>query len=286
MVASGSRPSLSAVERRVITRAAPPSEMELEFAAVTVPSFPNAGLSSGILSKLALNGDSSCSTKRSSLPALIAIGTVSHANEPSLLAFCARSSDATANLSWSSRLNWYFAAQSSAKLPISLPFSGRQHAAHDHFLHLVGLDAGAFDRSTDRRRTELRRSEVFQFTLQRPHWRARRGNNDDRIVFHRNLQNNSFTTKARRHEEYRSRVRNVLYRPVNAESTCSRASAEHTIAGVVATAQAQSHNPFCLSSCLRVFVVIAFCCARSGYGSARPPGTGTRLRYVRRRYAA
>ena len=63
-----SEPSFSAIERRIITSAAPPSEIELELAAVMVPSFLNAGLSAGILSNLALNGDSSISMKRSSCP--------------------------------------------------------------------------------------------------------------------------------------------------------------------------------------------------------------------------
>src|SRR5690349_6594545 len=120
-------PSFSAVERRIITSAAAPSEIELEFAAVTVPSLRNAGLSVGIFSKLALNGPSSCSMKRSFLPVLTAaftfMGVVSQANAPFRFAACARSSDAIAILSCSSRLKLYFAAQSSAKLPINLPLS-------------------------------------------------------------------------------------------------------------------------------------------------------------------
>ena len=42
--------SLSAVDLRISTSAAAPSEIELELAGVTVPSFLNAGLSVGILS--------------------------------------------------------------------------------------------------------------------------------------------------------------------------------------------------------------------------------------------
>ena len=53
------RPSLSAVERRISTSAAAPSEIELELAAVTVPSFLKAGFSVGILSSWALSGCSS-----------------------------------------------------------------------------------------------------------------------------------------------------------------------------------------------------------------------------------
>src|SRR5687767_1763775 len=67
--ASGARPRFSAVERRIITKAAAPSEIELEFAAVTVPSLRNAGFSVGILARLALNGCSSISMNFSSLPA-------------------------------------------------------------------------------------------------------------------------------------------------------------------------------------------------------------------------
>src|SRR5260221_10828354 len=83
------RPGGSAVERRVRTNAAAPSEMEVEFAAVTLPSFLKAGLRVGIFSKLALNGCSSVLMNLSSLPALIAIGVVSQANQPSLFAACA-----------------------------------------------------------------------------------------------------------------------------------------------------------------------------------------------------
>ena len=60
---------------------------------------------------------------RLALPALIATGAISHAKEPSLLAFCARVSEVIANASCASRVNWYFAAQSSAKMPISRPLS-------------------------------------------------------------------------------------------------------------------------------------------------------------------
>jgi len=88
-VASGARPRFSAAERRIRTSAAAPSEIELEFAAVTVPSLRNAGFSAGIFSRFALNGCSSISTNFSSLPALIAIGAISHANRPCLFACCA-----------------------------------------------------------------------------------------------------------------------------------------------------------------------------------------------------
>jgi hypothetical protein len=75
-------PRASAVERRIITSAAAPSEMELEFAAVTVPSLRKAGLSVGIFSTFALKGGSSFSMKHSSLPAATAMGVISQANRP------------------------------------------------------------------------------------------------------------------------------------------------------------------------------------------------------------
>jgi hypothetical protein len=48
-----------AVDSRIITSAAAPSDIDDEFAAVTVPSFANAGLSVEIFSMFALNGCSS-----------------------------------------------------------------------------------------------------------------------------------------------------------------------------------------------------------------------------------
>jgi hypothetical protein len=122
-VASGTRPRFAAVERRISTSAAAPSEMELEFAAVTVPSLRKAGFSVGIFSRLALNGCSSVSTKRSSLPALMAIGVVSQANQPSLFAFWALWREVNAKASCASRLKEYLAAQSSANVPIKRPLS-------------------------------------------------------------------------------------------------------------------------------------------------------------------
>jgi len=75
----------------------------------------------------ALNGCSSFSMNFSSLPAFTARGVISQANQPSLFAFCARSSEAIANWSCASRVNPYLLAQSSAKLPMSRgpPFSSR-----------------------------------------------------------------------------------------------------------------------------------------------------------------
>src|SRR5438132_11151642 len=105
MSASGARPRRSAVERRISTSAAAPSEIELELAAVTVPSWRNAGFSVGILSRLALNGCSSISMNFSSLPALTAIGVISQANQPSRFAFCALCRERIAKSSCASREN-------------------------------------------------------------------------------------------------------------------------------------------------------------------------------------
>src|SRR5688500_4253152 len=103
--ARGARPRFSAVERRIMTRAAAPSDIELEFAAVTVPSRLKAGFKVGIFARFALKGCSSISMNFSSLPTLMASGVSSQANEPSLLAFCARVSEVMATASCASRKN-------------------------------------------------------------------------------------------------------------------------------------------------------------------------------------
>ena len=59
MRAIGLQPSLAAVDSRISTSAAAPSEMLEALAAVIVPSFLNAGFRPGILSSLALKGCSS-----------------------------------------------------------------------------------------------------------------------------------------------------------------------------------------------------------------------------------
>ncbi len=59
MRAIGLTPSRAAVDSRISTSAAAPSEMLDDVAAVIVPSFLNAGFRPGILSSLALNGCSS-----------------------------------------------------------------------------------------------------------------------------------------------------------------------------------------------------------------------------------
>jgi hypothetical protein len=102
--ASGVSPRLRAWDSAIITTAAAPSLMELALAAVTVPSFLNAGLSVGIFSGMALNGPSSrliCSTP---LRPLISTGTISKSKLPSSLARRARLSDSSANASCCSRV--------------------------------------------------------------------------------------------------------------------------------------------------------------------------------------
>ncbi len=90
---------------------------------MTVPSLRNAGFSNGILSGDAFAGCSSWSTTTSPLLPLTVTGAISQPNVPSLFAASARDSDASAKWSCSSRVNAYFAAQSSANVPISRPFS-------------------------------------------------------------------------------------------------------------------------------------------------------------------
>ena len=87
------------------TSAAAPSEIEEEFAAVTVPPSRKAGFSVGILSSFALGGCSSAATTRSALPALTVTGVISLSKAPSAMAFCALVSEAMAKASCASRVN-------------------------------------------------------------------------------------------------------------------------------------------------------------------------------------
>ena len=88
------------------TSAAPPSEIELEFAAVTEPSLAKAGRSVGILSKSAVSGCSSWATTVSPLRCLTVTGVTSPSKEPSSIAVFARVSEVMANSSCCSRVNW------------------------------------------------------------------------------------------------------------------------------------------------------------------------------------
>ena len=65
------------------TSAAAPSEMALEFAAVTVPLSRKAGLICGIFSGVAFSGSSSWLTTRSVLPDFTVTGTISAEKLPS-----------------------------------------------------------------------------------------------------------------------------------------------------------------------------------------------------------
>ncbi len=67
--------------------------MELELAAVIVPSLAKAGLSVGIFSGLPLPGCSSISTMTSPARVLTVTGTISLAKPPSAAAAWARRSD-------------------------------------------------------------------------------------------------------------------------------------------------------------------------------------------------
>jgi hypothetical protein len=121
MIASGESPfSASAAAHRA--SAAAPSEIELEMAAVTVPSFLRR-FEARNFSGLALPGCSSLSMTDSPLRPLTVTGAISQLNEPSLFAANARDSDRMANSSCASRLNWNLSAHCAAKTPMSLTLS-------------------------------------------------------------------------------------------------------------------------------------------------------------------
>ncbi len=92
--------------------------IELELAAVIVPSLRNAGRSDGILSSFALRGPSSLSTTVSPPRPLTVTGAISSANAPLAAAACARLTDVVAKWSCCSRVNAYCVAQSSPNVPI------------------------------------------------------------------------------------------------------------------------------------------------------------------------
>ncbi len=106
MVARGSSPRRSASPRFISTSAAPPSEIELELAAVTVPSLAKAGFSLGIFSGSVAKGCSSRSTTVSALRPVTVTGTISGPKLPSSVAPRARASEVMAKASWPSRVNW------------------------------------------------------------------------------------------------------------------------------------------------------------------------------------
>ncbi len=88
-----------------------------------VPSFLNAGFNCGIFSILALSGPSSLSITTSPALPEIVTGAISHLNEPSAVAACARLTESIAKASCASRVKEYFAEQSSAKVPMERPLS-------------------------------------------------------------------------------------------------------------------------------------------------------------------
>ncbi|MDT4867972.1 hypothetical protein FQZ97_1029070 [compost metagenome] len=102
--ASGVRPRFSASERRISSRDAAPSEIELALAAVTVPPSRNAGFRVGILSRRAFGGCSSWLTVTVSRPDLASTATISAAKRPSAMAFWARVREAMAKASCCSRV--------------------------------------------------------------------------------------------------------------------------------------------------------------------------------------
>ena len=123
ILAIGFAPRRAAVDSRIRTSAAAPSEMLDEVAAVIVPSFLNAAFRPGILSSLALNGCSSnLMTVSPDLPGIVT-GAISQAKLPSSLAFFERSVELIANWSIASRVKLYLATHSSAKTPIERPRS-------------------------------------------------------------------------------------------------------------------------------------------------------------------
>lgn len=82
-----------------MTSAEAPSLIELALAAVTVPSFLNAGFSDGILSGMARCGPSSSFTASTPLRVFTSTGTISASKMPLSPACLARRSDSMANTS-------------------------------------------------------------------------------------------------------------------------------------------------------------------------------------------
>ena len=87
-----------------MSKADAPSLIELEFAAVIVPSFANAALNVGILSILAFAGFSSTSIVTSPFRVVTFTAVISFLKYPSAMAFCARVRERIANSSICSRL--------------------------------------------------------------------------------------------------------------------------------------------------------------------------------------
>ena len=92
---------LLAVEARISSETAAPSEMAFAFAAVTVPSWRKAGFNCGVLSSCAFSGCSSFSlvSVRPRPVMVMVMGSISHLKAPSWMAFCARFVDSMASSS-------------------------------------------------------------------------------------------------------------------------------------------------------------------------------------------
>src|SRR5271165_4553813 len=122
--ASGLRPAEAEKDSRANTSADAPSEILEELAAVTVPSFLNAGLRVGILATSRVKGVSSLSTTTSPLRVLVVTGAISAVKSPLLVAASARRTDSAAKSSCALRVKSYFSEVASAKQPMSCPSQG------------------------------------------------------------------------------------------------------------------------------------------------------------------
>src|ERR1700676_5235687 len=119
MRASGFNPLRAAIDSRVKTTAAAPSEILAELAAVTVPSFLNAGFIVGIFETSRVEGVSSVSTSVSPLRLLAVTATISVRKPPFAAAALARRTDWGAKSSWACLLKTYLLEVASEKQPMS-----------------------------------------------------------------------------------------------------------------------------------------------------------------------
>ena len=105
ITANGFSERLFASDKVIKINAAPPSDIELELAAVTEPSFAKAGLSCLIFSMSAFKGCSSVVITLSPFLVLAITGVISETNEPSSIAAFARFKDVIAKSSCCSLVN-------------------------------------------------------------------------------------------------------------------------------------------------------------------------------------
>src|SRR5690606_20706309 len=118
-VASGVLPAAFADASDISTRAAAPSLIEEELAAVMLPSFLKAGRRAGIFSMLQRPGCSSVSYTTSPLRPATVTGTISALKAPSATACWARRTDSAAKASCCSRLKPNFSTHSSPNTPMA-----------------------------------------------------------------------------------------------------------------------------------------------------------------------